>query len=143
MELNLYGNKKVEISRCLRELPEMSEILAGEYADRIEDTDFLTTKPKTTLREAQALNYALLRCLQNPKNNTLRGALIGCIAKIIDPKKHSLTKDGKALKLSVWNLLFVPAPLLRVLAGALLGFFMIEGALTYREPKQDSSSSSS
>lgn len=40
MELNLYGNKKVEISRCLAGLPEMSEILAGEYADRIEDTGF-------------------------------------------------------------------------------------------------------
>lgn len=89
--------------------------------------DFLTTKAKTTLREAQALNYALLRCLQNPRNNTLRGALIGCIAKIIDLKKHSLTKDSKALKLSAWNLLFVPAPLLRVLVGALLVFFYDRG----------------
>lgn len=137
MEINLFGNKRIEIKRCMNALPEELQSLGGVYAKSAGAEDYLTTLPEVRAEDVQALNHALYRYLHNRQNNILRGALIGQICRIIDPKKHSLTYNGKARRLSRFSLIFAPPLLIVFLAAAVLGFFISEGVEIFGGPRQD------
>ena len=127
MEINRTSNKKIFIKESLDYYTEnFLDIQIGYWEQAIEKIDHLHTRASVSTQDVENLEMGFGEFLKDPKNLYKRGQLIGFLGKVLDPCNHSLLFNGKKIKLTYLHLILKSDFPLKVVAGAVIGFFCKE-----------------
>lgn len=127
MELNLVGNKKIYIKESLDFYKEhIVGLNLGFWEEALDKSDCVYTKKNITVKDIEKLEIAFRKSVSTPKDYRKLSLLSYQLIKILDNKNHTMVHNSKPMKLNWWNLMYKSDMPVKLLAGAVLGFFYSE-----------------